>query len=42
MHYFENHPEAVQRIDNLDRLAKELRLDVEEVLKLPAVLEEVK
>jgi len=37
-----NHPEALQRIDNRARLAKELRLEVEEVLILPAVLKEVK
>ena len=37
--YFASHPEAVQRIDNLHRLAKELSLGVDEVLALPAALE---
>ena len=38
-HYFASHPEAVQRIDNVHRLTKELHLGVEDVLKLPAVLD---
>jgi len=37
-HYFSSHPEAVERIDNLHRLAKEMSLAVKEVLPLPAVL----
>jgi Zn-dependent protease with chaperone function len=37
-HYFSSHPEAVERIDNLHRLAKEMNLNVNEVLPLPAVL----
>ncbi len=37
-HYFSSHPEAVERIDNLHRLAKEINLAVKEVLPLPAVL----
>ncbi len=39
-HYFSSHPEAVQRINNLHRLAAELNLVVEEVLALPEVLED--
>ena len=38
-HYFASHPEAVQRIDNLHRLTRELHLGVEDVLTLPAVLD---
>ncbi len=38
-HYFASHPEAVQRINNLHRLASEMNLAVEEVLPLPAVLD---
>lgn len=37
-HYFASHPEAVQRINNLNRQASELNLAVESVLPLPAVL----
>jgi Zn-dependent protease with chaperone function len=37
-HYFSSHPEAVQRINNIHRLARELNLDFNEVLALPAVL----
>ena len=37
-HYFASHPEALQRIDNLHRFARELNLAVEEVLALPEVL----
>ena len=38
-HYFASHPEAVQRIDNLHRLTRELHLGVEDVLTLSAVLD---
>jgi Zn-dependent protease with chaperone function len=38
-HYFSSHPEAVQRINNLHRLATKLNLVVEEVLELPVVLD---
>jgi Zn-dependent protease with chaperone function len=37
-HYFSTHPEALERIDNLHRLAQEQHLAVEDVLPLPAVL----
>ncbi|MEN8232937.1 MAG: M48 family metallopeptidase [Thermodesulfobacteriota bacterium] len=37
-HYFESHPEAVERIEDLHRLTRELGLDAENVLDLPAVL----
>ena len=37
-HYFASHPEALQRIDNLHRFAREFNLAVEEVLALPEVL----
>lgn len=38
-HYFSSHPEAVERINNLHRLAEELNLAVEAVLPLPEVLD---
>lgn len=38
-HYFSSHPEAVQRINNLHRLASELNLVVGAVRPLPAVLD---
>ncbi|OEU47268.1 MAG: hypothetical protein BA866_07620 [Desulfobulbaceae bacterium S5133MH15] len=37
-HYFSSHPEAVERINNLHRLAGEMNLTVKKVLPLPAVL----
>ena len=37
-HYFESHPEAIERIENLHRLARELGLVDEKVLKMPPVL----
>ncbi len=37
-HYFSSHPEAVERIKNLHRLAGEMNLTIEKVLPLPAVL----
>lgn len=37
-HYFASHPEAVQRINNLHRLASTLNLAVGEVRSLPALL----
>lgn len=37
-HYFDSHPEAVERIENLHRLARELGLDDGKVLELPTVL----
>ncbi len=37
-HYFSSHPEAVERINNLHRLAGEMDLTAEKVLPLPAVL----
>lgn len=37
-HYFDSHPEALQRIDNLHRLAGELNLTFENPLPLPDVL----
>ncbi len=37
-HYFSSHPEAVERINNLHRLAGEMNLTIEKVLPLPAVL----
>ncbi len=41
VHYFGSHLEAVERIGDLDRLAKELGLEVKEVLNLPEVLENI-
>jgi Zn-dependent protease with chaperone function len=38
-HYFSSHPEAMERINNLLRVARELNLVVKEVLPLPAVLD---
>lgn len=38
-HYFSSHPEAVERINNLHRLAKELNLVVKDVLPFPAALD---
>ncbi|MBU1568458.1 MAG: M48 family metallopeptidase [Proteobacteria bacterium] len=37
-HYFASHPDAVQRINNLHRLAKNHNLVVKEILPLPEVL----
>ncbi|OEU55966.1 MAG: hypothetical protein BA862_08800 [Desulfobulbaceae bacterium S3730MH12] len=37
-HYFSSHPEAVERINNLHRLAGKMNLPVKKVLPLPAVL----
>ena len=41
-HYFSTHPEAVERIDNLHQLTKEQNLAVDDVLELPAVLDDYK
>lgn len=38
-HYFASHPEAVQRINNLQLMASKLNLDAGEVLPLPAGLD---
>ncbi len=37
--YFDSHPEAVKRIDNLNRLARDMGFKVEEVKALTIVLD---
>jgi len=38
-HYFSSHPEAMERINNLLRVASEMNLVAKDVLPLPAVLD---